>query len=84
MKVVFRTNVDHYQKPCFPINLDAVPRKGDDVAVTGAYKSYYESQKLPTVMEVVNVTWGESGVICELWYKKIDIEYAKLSNIKLF
>jgi len=83
MKVIFRSTVDHYKTNCWPTNIEMPPRKGDTVMVVEAFGSYYSGKKLPTEMEVVNVTWTEKGVLCELWYRKIDIEAAKLSGIKL-
>ena len=83
MKVVFKTNIDHYQTNCFPMNLEIPPRIGETVLVTEVFVDYYAKQKLPIRMEVVDVTWTEKGVVCELWYKKIDVEASKLSGVKL-
>jgi hypothetical protein len=84
MKIIFKTNLDMYQTNCFPNNLEIPPRIGDTVLITEPFLDYYAKQKLPLRMEVVDVLWSEKGVICELWYKKIDVEAAKLSNINLF
>jgi hypothetical protein len=35
-------------------------------------------------MQVVDVNWINKGVICELWYKEIDVESCKLKGIELF
>jgi len=35
-------------------------------------------------MEIVQVTWSEEAVICELWFRDIDLKSAKLSGINLF
>ena len=83
MKVTFRTNIDHYKTNCFPNNIETPPRIGETVSVTEAFADYYAKQKLPIQLEVINVTWTDKGVVCELWYKKIDIEAAKLSGVKL-
>jgi len=83
MRVIFKTNIDHYKTNCFPTNLEIPPRIGDTVLVTEVFLDYYAKQKLPVSLEVVDVIWTEKGVVCDLWYKKIDIEAAKLSNIKL-
>lgn len=83
MKVTFRTNIDHYKTNCFPDNFDIPPRKGETVLVVKVFADYYAKQKLPLRLEVVDVTWTEDGVVCELWYKKNDVEAAKLSGVKL-
>jgi len=84
MKVVFRTNVDHYKTNCWPTNIEMPPRKGEYVMVTDAFIEYYNRKKLPVEMEVTNVTWTDKGVLCELWFKDIDIEAAKLAELNLF
>lgn len=83
MKVIFKTNVDHYKTNCWPTNIDIPPRKGDTVMVVEAFDKHYQSKRLPTEMEVVNVTWTEKAVLCELWYKAIDVRLAELSGVKL-
>ncbi len=83
MKVVFKTNVDHYRTNCWPTNIDFPPRIGETVMVVEAFESYYSNKKLPTQMKVVDVTYTEKGVLCELWYRPIDVESAKLSGVKL-
>ncbi len=83
MKVIFKTNVDHYRTNCFPTNIEIPPRIGETVLVTEVFSDYYGKQKLPLRMEVVDVIWTDKGVICELWYKKNDVEAAKLSGVKL-
>jgi len=84
MKVIFRTNLDNYQTNCFPENLEAAPRVGDKVMVTEVFGSYFTGKKLPVKLEVVDVVWTDKGVLCELWYSKIDVETAKLNGINLF
>jgi hypothetical protein len=83
MKVIFKTNIDHYKTNCFPNNLEIPPRIGETVLVTEVFFDYYQKQKLPTQMKVVDVIWTDKGVVCELWYREIDIEAAKLSGVKL-
>ncbi len=83
MKVVFRTNIDHYKTNCFPENVTIPPRIGETVLVAEVFAEYYSQKKLPIRLEVVDVTWTDKGVVCELWYKKIDVEAAKLSGVKL-
>ena len=84
MRVIFRTNLDNYQTNCFPSNLDQVPRIGDSVEVDEGFKTWFRNKKLPTSLKVVDVTWTDKAVICELWYKPIDVEAAKISGINLF
>lgn len=84
MKVIFKTNIDNYQKSCFPTNITQAPRRGDVVNVTKSFFEYFRSKRLPTTLEVVNVTWDEIGIICELHYRSIDIQTAKLNGISLF
>jgi len=64
--------------------LDAVPRIGDNIMVTKIYLDHYRNKKLPLYLEVVNVIWTEDYVICELWYRKVDIEASKISGVELF
>ena len=84
MKVIFRTNLDNYQTNCFPENLTTPPRVGEKVMVTEVFGSYFTSKKLPVKLEVVDVTWTDKGVLCELWYSEIDVKTAKQNNINLF
>lgn len=84
MKVVFKTNVDNYKTNCWPDNIEIPPRKGDMVMVNQSFVDYYASKKLPTRMEVVDVTWSEKGVVCELWFTAIDVAFAKAGGVKLF
>lgn len=84
MKVIFKTNIDHYKMDCFPdAYIDIPPRIGETVSVRELRSDYFINKKLPLRLEVVDVIWTENGVVCELWYKKNDVEAAKLSNIKL-
>jgi hypothetical protein len=84
MKIVFKTNIDHYKTNCFPENITQAPRKGDSVAVTQVFEDYYRQKKLPVFLEVVEVTWTDKGVLCELHYRKIDIQTAKITGVELF
>jgi hypothetical protein len=83
MKIRFKTNIDHYQTNCFPENLTIPPRIGETVLVTQVFEDYYSKRRLPIRLEVVDVIWTDKGVVCELWYKKNDVEAAKLSGVKL-
>ncbi len=84
MKVVFKTNIDNYKTNCFPSNLEIPPRIGETVLVSEVFVDYYSKQKLPIRLQVVDVTWTEKGVICELHYKEIDVKAASLSGVNLF
>lgn len=83
MQVKFHTNLDNYKTNCFPENIAIPPRIGETVLVTQAFSDYYTRKKLPLRLEVVDVIWTEQGVLCELWYKKIDLEIAKQRNVNL-
>jgi hypothetical protein len=84
MKVVFKTNLDRYKTNCFPNNFEIPPRIGESVLVLESFADYFIKQKLPIRLEVVDVFWTENGAVCELWYKKIDVEACKLSGVDLF
>ena len=84
MKVTFFTNIDHYKTNCFPENITIPPRIGETVLVKVVFAMYYSQIKLPTRLEIIDVIWTDQGVICELWYKKIDIKAAKVSGVSLF
>jgi hypothetical protein len=82
MKIVFQTNIDNYKTNCFPENLTSAPRMGEKVMVVKAFISYFRDKKLPTRLEVVDVTHTEECVICELWYNKTDKEIADRCGAK--
>lgn len=84
MKILFDTNLDNYNLSSFPENLTYVPRVGEVVMVREELIKYYLDKKLPITLEVVKVTHTESGVVCELWYSKIDLERATQNKINLF
>lgn len=84
MKIVFATNLDHYKTNCFPENLSFAPRVGEKVSVTNIFMQYFKDKKLPTRLEVVEVTYTDQGILCELWYNSKDVEIAKLSGTNLF
>ena len=84
MKVRFKTNLDHYKTNCFPENLTIPPRVGEKVLVNQVFGQYYAAKKLPLRLEVVEVTWCEDGVICELWYNDTDRKLAEASGAELF
>ena len=96
MEIIFKTNLDNYSGSDFlrfytskidgfnTLNIISVPRKGETIEVLDAVKYKFTSKHLPTRLEVTDVIYTESGVICELWYKQIDIEFAKLNNVNLF
>ena len=84
MKVIFRTNIDNYKKNCFPSYLTILPRIGESVRVTKDFETYFSNKGLPNTLEVVDVTYTENEVVCDLWYRKIDIVSSKLSGANLF
>lgn len=84
MKIIFKTNIDEYDRlDVFPRNFDLVPRKGEKVMVKEEVASYYRNKRLPTRLEVVDVTYTISEVICELWYNELDAQIAKQNGAKL-
>ena len=72
MRIIFKTNLDNYQTNCFPDNLPFVPRIGEKVSVTNVFIQYFRDKKLPTRLEVVDVTYTDQFVTCELWYNDTD------------
>lgn len=86
MKVVFRTNIDAYQRSgLWPLNLTQVPRKGDMVQIKPDYIAHFRGLKLPIKLEVTTVTWrepyeGEDMAEVELWYNSTDLEIAKVAG----
>lgn len=84
IKVVFKTNLDHYKTNCFPENLPIPPRIGEKVLVSEVFMSYFEDKKLPIRLQVVDVTWTDKGVICELWYNEQDKLIAINRGAELF
>jgi hypothetical protein len=84
MKIYFRTNLDNYNSAYFPQDLCFVPRIGESVEVIVGVKSHLKSKKLPFKLKVVNVTYSENFVDCELWYHESDIKMAELNKIDLF
>jgi hypothetical protein len=96
MKIIFRTNLDNYSSSDFPnfithqgaYNFEdltiSIPRIGETIEVKENMKPKFLSRKLPIRLNVCNVTYTESAVICELWYIDNDVKFAKLNNINLF
>ena len=84
MKITFRTNLDNYQSNKFPDDFTNPPRIGDSVSVKEEFIDFYEKKKLPTSLIVVDVIWFSDKIVCELWYKQIDIDRAKIFKINLF
>lgn len=77
MKVIFKTNLDKYKCNCFPTNLEIPPRIGEQVKLAEVFVDFYQRSNLPITLEVVDVTWTEEGVICDLWYRAQDIQIYK-------
>lgn len=84
IKVIFKTNIDHYRTNCFPENLPIPPRIGEKVLVLDSFLSYFEGKKLPLRLEVVDVNWTDKGVVCELWYNEHDKQIAINRGANLF
>ncbi len=84
MRVIFKTNIDAYKTNCFPENFTIPPRIGEKVYVAEVFKSYYEQKNLPGRLEVVDVSWFDYGVICELGYNETDKKAYTQSGHKLF
>lgn len=80
MKIIFHTNLDHYKTNCFPENLTHKPFIGEKIQVVSVFKSFYENKKLPTRLEVVDVTHTEQGVVCELYYNEQDLHISKIAG----
>lgn len=84
MNIFFSCNIDHYKSSHFDNTMTQVPRVGETVLVSHEYLYYFKSRKLPLRLEVVDVVWSGNTVVCELWYKKNDVDSAKLSGVNLF
>ena len=82
MKVIFTTNIDHYKTNCFPENITIPPRIGEKVVVTPSFGKYFFDKNLPTRLEVVDVSWTEKAVVCELWYNAQDKKMAEANGAK--
>lgn len=82
--ILFRCALDAYSSCHFPKSLPVVPRIGEKVEVTSDYISHFTEKRFPTTLEVKNVTYAESGVVCELWISKLDAEILKANNINIF
>lgn len=52
--------------------------------VTKSSQRKFLDKRLPIKLEVVDVTYTDDTVDVELWYRKTDVEMAKLNNINLF
>lgn len=80
MKIIFKTNLDHYPSHYFPSNITIPPRIGEKILVRSGLASLYINKHLPNRLEVCDVIWTEDFVICELWYNAQDLEIAKASG----
>lgn len=80
MRVVFKTNLDWYKTVAWPVLDNAIPHKGETVNVHPGSELFCNHNKIPTQLEVVDVTYYHDKVVCELHYKKINIELAKLTD----
>jgi hypothetical protein len=83
MKIIIATNIDKYKGGKFP-DLSIVPRIGEHIQVKDIFVSYFKDMKLPTILQVFDVKYTESDIICEVHFRRIDLEFAKLNNINLY
>lgn len=79
MKILFSTNLDWYMGISWPV-LDVVPHKGEYVHVHSGSEKFCEHNKIPKILEVVQVTYTNEYIRVELWYGKIDVDSANLSG----
>lgn len=81
MKIKLHTNVDRYNEyPCWP-ELSFPPRVGEIVEVLDTFVSHFRNQKMPTRMEVTQVTHSEFGIRCELWFTATDVQAMSQNGI---
>jgi len=84
MNIIISCNIDAYEMDCFP-KLSQVPRKGDLILVNNAFHNHYAKKKLPTILEVKQVMWGENDFVSvSVHYMQCTIDSAKLSGINLY
>jgi len=84
MKVIITCNIDAYREECFPYP-SQVPRVGDLISVLNSFSSHYKNQKLPTLLEVVQVIWYENDTVeVNVHYTKTTIQSAKITGINLY
>lgn len=84
MNVFFSTNLDQYKTNCFPNNLTQAPSVGDHIQVVDAFKQYYRDKRLPSYLEVRNVTWTEKGIECQLWYDELSVKIGQKNGVEMF
>ena len=82
--IYFHTNLDKYKTNCFPNDLKIVPRIGEMVSVVDVFRPHFQKQRLPTSLQVKNVTHSERGIFCELWLSEIDAKICKENNVNVF
>ena len=82
MKILFHTNIDAYMGNVFPTDFTHVPRIGEKVRVKSEVMNVFQSKKLPTRLEVVDVEHSDVGIFCELWYNDLDRRVAEASGAK--
>ena len=84
MNIIIQTNIDAYKTNCFP-TLSQVPRVGDLIIITNSFHSYYESKRLPTVLEVKQVMWGDNDFVSvSVHYMQSTITAAQYSGVNLY
>lgn len=79
MTIQFKTNLDWYRGLSWPV-LSEPPHKGELVHVFPASEGFCEAHNIPKILEVVEIVYYFDRVVCELWYRKMDTEYADSSR----
>jgi hypothetical protein len=77
MHIRFHTNLDHYRLyknawPILPVGI--VPRIGEYVQLGKDFQNHFLNRGLPIELIVTNVTYCETEILVELWYKQIDAD----------
>ena len=80
MRIECRTNLDWYKGISFP-ELTFVPRKTEFVSVAEKYVYFCIQNKIPTTLQVKNVTYESDVVVIELWYSERDTEYGDIKHL---
>lgn len=84
MKVKFQTNLDKYESSYFPSNLEIPPRIGEKVEVCSCVIEFLQIQKLPTRLEVRDVTYNGFGAVVELHYNETDLKIALANDAGVY
>ncbi len=71
-QIIFKTNIDAYQRVIWFYQLHFIPRKGEYVYVPADYQTYCESHHIPNRLEVTSVSYYMNKVEIELWFSQDD------------